>query len=75
MIEPFSFFLILIACILGTYALTPAIKRFEAHQRGYNKGHEKGYQDGLQDGLIDGIRIGEAQRYRQGKGVHIDAKG
>jgi flagellar biosynthesis/type III secretory pathway protein FliH len=76
MIEPLSFFFLLIVCILGTYALTPAIKRFEAHQRGYNKGHaeghEEGFYEGFQEGLTDGIRIGEG---RLKKAQHIDIKG
>lgn len=76
MIDAFSFWLLLIACIVGTYILTPVLKRFEAYRKGYDKGHaeghEEGFYEGFQEGLTDGIRIGEG---RLKKAQHIDIKG
>jgi len=65
----------MIACIVGTYILTPVLKRFEAYRKGYDKGHaeghEEGFYEGFQEGLTDGIRIGEG---RLKKAQHIDIK-
>ena len=39
MVDIFSFLVILLFCILGTYLLTPVIGRFEAYCKGYKKGY------------------------------------
>lgn len=64
MIDAFSFWLILIFCIVGTYILTPVLKRFEAYWKGYNKG----YKDGMSHGIWVG---GEQMRKTQ----HFDMRG
>lgn len=79
MMDTLSFFFLLIVCILGTYALTPAIKRFVAYRNGYSKGHtegrEEGFNSGYADGLSDGIVIGERRKECNCKGTYIDARG
>lgn len=45
MIDAFSFWVILISCIVGTYLLTPAAKRFESYCTGYDKGYLDGQKE------------------------------